>query len=72
MEKDRPAEKRFYLPRRKVLKVIVDDLQDLADRKLYFLGISLPPRVGKSTLCIFFMAWLAGRNPENTSAMADA
>lgn len=70
MEKDRPAEKRFYLPRRKVLKIIVDDLQDLADRKLYFLGISLPPRVGKSTLCIFFMAWLAGRNPENTSAMA--
>lgn len=70
MEKNRPAEKRFYLPRRRVLKTIVDDLQDLADRKIYFLGISLPPRVGKSTLCIFFMAWLAGREPENTSAMA--
>lgn len=47
MEKNRPAEKQFYLPRRKTLKTIVDDLQDLEDGKLDFLGISLPPRVGK-------------------------
>lgn len=36
MEKDRNPEKRFYLPRRKSLKVVVDDLQDLEDGKLDF------------------------------------
>lgn len=48
IEFDREPSKKFYLPRRKVLKVIVDDLQDLEDGKLDFLSISLPPRVGKS------------------------
>lgn len=48
VESDRPLEKMFYMPRRHVLKVLVDDLQDLADGKLDFLGISLPPRVGKA------------------------
>lgn len=70
LEKKRPASKRFYLPRRKVLKVLVDDLQDLTDGKIYYLGISLPPRVGKSTLCIFFMTWIMGRNPDICNAMA--
>ena len=51
----REPEKRFYLPRRKVLKPLVDDLQDLFDGKLDFLGVSMPPRTGKSTLCILFM-----------------
>lgn len=47
LEWNREPSKRFYLPRRKKLKVLVDDLQDLADRRISFLGISLPPRVGK-------------------------
>jgi len=54
----RAPEKRFYLPRRTVLKPLVDDLQDLFDGKLDFLGVSLPPRVGKSTLCIIFMTFV--------------
>lgn len=70
VESDRPLEKMFYMPRRHVLKVLVDDLQDLADGKLDFLGISLPPRVGKSTLCIFFMTWIMGRNPDAASVMS--
>ena len=53
----RSPEKRFYLPRRSVLKTLVDDLQDLFDGNLDFLGVSLPPRIGKSTLCIFFMTF---------------
>lgn len=48
LEWDRPPEKKFYIPRRSVLKPLVGDLQDLADNKLDFLGISLPPRVGKA------------------------
>ena len=62
--------KKFYPPRRRVLKVLVDDLQDLADGKIDFLGISLPPRVGKSTLCIFFMTWMMGRNPDVANVMS--
>ncbi|MBS6765575.1 MAG: hypothetical protein E7J94_02400 [Clostridium sp.] len=70
MERKRKPKKRFYFPRRRTLKIVVDDLQDLEDGKLDFLGISLPPRVGKSTLCIFFLAWIIGRHPESHNAMS--
>lgn len=43
----REPEKKFYMPRRKVLKQVVDALQDLADDKLDLLAISLPPGAGK-------------------------
>lgn len=70
MEKNRRPEKKFYEPRKKTLGIVVQDLQDLEDRKIEFLGISLPPRVGKSTLCIFFLAWVIGRHPESHNAMS--
>ncbi len=70
LEWERPPERKFYPPRRRVLKTLVDDLQDLADKKLDFLGISLPPRVGKSTLCIFFMTWIMGRSPDSANVMS--
>lgn len=70
VEWNREPSKRFYLPRRKQLKVLVDDLQDLADHKLAFLGISLPPRVGKSSLCIFFITWIMGKHPDVASVMS--
>lgn len=70
MEKKRRPEKRFYQPRRKVFKIIVDDLQDLEDGIIHFYGLSLPPRVGKSTVCIFFLAWVIGRHPESHNAMS--
>ena len=41
VEWNREPLKRFYLPRRKVLKILVDDLQDLADHVITFLGISV-------------------------------
>ena len=66
----RDAEKRFYLPRRHILKPLVDDLQDLFDGEIEFLGVSLPPRVGKSTLCIFFMTFVMGHRPEHASVMS--
>lgn len=64
MEKDRAFEKSFYAPRRKQLKVLVDALQDLADGKIELLTISLPPGVGKTSLALFYLTWLAGRHPE--------
>ena len=70
MERKRKPKKRFYFPRRRTLKIVVDDLQDLEDGKLDFLGISLPPLVGKSTLCIFFLAWIIGLHPESHNAMS--
>ena len=47
LEWNRDAEKEVLFTRRKVLMPLVRDLQDLADGKLDFLGISLPTRVGK-------------------------
>lgn len=69
MERKRPFKKRFYQPRRKTLKVVVQDLQDLEDGKIIFYGLSMPSRVGKSTICIFFLAWVAMRKPDSHSAM---
>jgi predicted phage terminase large subunit-like protein len=64
LEFDRDPDKRFYLPRRRVLKsMIVDHLQDLSDDKLDLLTISLPPGTGKTTLGIFFLSWEMGREP---------
>ena len=70
LEWNREPQKRFYQPRRKVLYPLVRDLQDLADGNLDFLGVSLPPRSGKSTLCILFMTWLMGRNPDKANVMS--
>jgi predicted phage terminase large subunit-like protein len=69
MEKNRSLKKRFYQPRAKTLHVVVEDLQDLEDGLIEFYGLSLPPRVGKSTVCIFFLAWCAGRHPDLHNAM---
>ena len=64
IEWDRPKERRFYEPRRKKLKLVADQLQRLTDDELDMLGVSLPPGVGKSTIGIFYICWMAGRNPD--------
>ena len=70
MEKNRRPNKRFYEPRQETLHIVAMDLQDLEDGELDFYGLSMPPRVGKSTICIFFMAWVIGRHPESHNAMS--
>jgi len=64
VEWNRPKEKKFYEPRRRRLKQVADEMQKIADDELDILGISLPPGVGKSTMGIFFICWLAGRHPD--------
>ena len=64
LEWNRPAKKKFYEPRRKQLKPIADAMQQLADHELDLLTVSCPPGVGKTTLSIFFLSWIGGRNPE--------
>ncbi|MCB6435556.1 hypothetical protein [Thomasclavelia ramosa] len=64
LEIDRPPEERFYQPRRKVLKVVVEELQALADDELDELFVSMPPRVGKTTILMLFITWIMGRDGE--------
>lgn len=69
MERKRHWTKRFYFPRRKALKAVVKDLEDLENGIIKFYGLSMPSRVGKSTICIFFLAWVSLRRPNSHSAM---
>lgn len=64
VEYDREKNKKFYIPRRKQLRPLVFAMQDLADGRIELLAISLPPGVGKSTLALFYLTWLAGKHPE--------
>ena len=64
LEWNREPQDRFYLPRRSTLKPLADAIQDLADDKLDELFLSMPPRVGKTSLLMFAITWLVGRNPE--------
>ena len=70
VEWDREPQKKFYVPRMNVLKPVVDDLQDLADGVINLLTVSLPARVGKSTLGIFYVTWLMGREPDKANVMS--
>ena len=69
VEMDRKPEKRFYAPRRRYLRPIVQGYQDVLDGKLRLLTISLPKRAGKSQLGINFINMISGRNPDKSSLM---
>lgn len=66
----RPMERQFWLPRRKTLLPICNALQDLEDDKLDELFLSCPPRVGKTSLIMFFTLWCMGRDSERTNIYA--
>lgn len=70
LEWNRDKDKKFYLPRSKVLRVVVDNLQDLEEGKFDILAVSLPTRTGKSTLGVMFMTWAMGRNPLAANVMS--
>lgn len=67
LEINREPSERFYQPRRKALKPIVDALQELATGELDELFVSQPPRTGKTTLLLFFLTWILGRDSERTN-----
>lgn len=64
VEYDREPEKKFYMPRRRIIKWLVYDLQDLMDGRLSMLSISMPPGTGKSTLGLFLMSMQMGNYPD--------
>lgn len=67
IELERPPKERFYAPRRRVLKPIVEALQELVDDKLDELFLSQPARTGKTTLIVFFFVWVMCRQPERSN-----
>ena len=67
LEWNREPEERFYLPRRRTLKQLADAIQELADGKLDELFISQPPRTGKTSLLMFAVTWLVGRDSERSN-----
>lgn len=67
LEINRKPNERFYQPRRKVLKQSVDALQELVDDELDELFLSQPPRTGKTTLLMFLLTWLIGKNSESSN-----
>ena len=72
LEWSRSPDKRFYLPRRKVLKPIVSAFQEVADGKLDLLTVSQPKRTGKTTLGLMFVLFRAGQHPNGSSICSGA
>jgi hypothetical protein len=68
LEWNRPINKKFYVPRMRLLEKhgVTQGLQDLQDDKLDLMVLNLPPRVGKSTISLFFLTFRAGLYPDNS------
>ena len=64
IEKNRKPQERFYQPRRKTLKKVVDKLQALEDDELDELFLHQPPRTGKSQIITEASSWHCSRNTE--------
>lgn len=69
IELDRKPEKRFYAPRKHYLRPMVQGFQDVLDRKLRLLTISMPKRAGKSQTGINFVNMLSGKFPDRSTLM---
>ena len=52
-----------YNDSRPHLKIVAQELQDVADGKTKRLGVSLPPRGGKSYIASDWCGWMLGRDP---------
>lgn len=72
LEQNRQPAERFYLPRRKVLRQIVNAFQEVTDGKLDLLTVSQPKRTGKTTLGTWFVLFRAGKSPNGSSICAGA
>lgn len=63
----RKPQEQFWLPRRRKLMRVCQALQDMEDGKLDELFLSCPPRIGKSSLIMMFLAWVMGRDSERSN-----
>jgi len=67
IEWNRPVAQQYWLPRRKKLLFVAQALQDLEYGELDELFLSMPPRVGKTTLVLFFVLWIILRDSERSN-----
>ena len=72
LERYRKPDEKFYVPRRKVLRPIVDAFQEVADGKLDLLTVSQPKRTGKTTVGTWFVLFRAGQAPNGSSVCSGA
>lgn len=67
LEWNREPKEKFYMPRRKILYKVVDQLQALEDDELDELFLQQPPRTAKTTIILFFLTWILGKHPEQSN-----
>lgn len=67
LEWNRPVEQRFYQPRIRILRKVASALQKLTDDELDELFLSEPPRIGKTTMLMFYVTWIIGRDSEKSN-----
>ena len=71
MEWRREPQARFWLPRRKVLEGkhhIATKIQNfMDDPEALFLGFSMPPGCGKTTIIKFLLVYIIGRDPKSAN-----
>lgn len=72
IEWEREPDKRFFLPRKKVLAPIVNAFQEVEDGKLDLLTVSQPKRTGKTTLGLLFVLLRSGKTPTGSSICSGA
>lgn len=70
IEKNRLRKDRFYEPRKKTLKRVVDKLQMLEDDELDELFVHQPPRTGKTGIMTDFSAWHCAKDMEKSNLYA--
>lgn len=70
-EWNREPKARFWLPRRKVLegkhKIATQIQEFIDDPEALYLGFSMPPGTGKSTLIKFLQGYIAGKFPKSAN-----
>jgi len=72
LEMDRSPDKKFYVPRRRALRPMVEAFQSVADGELDLLTISQPKRTGKTTLGLLFVLFREGKSPNGSSICSGA
>ena len=66
-EIDRPLSEQFWYPRRPHLLHICKALEELEYNQLDELYLSMPPRTGKTSLIMLYLAWKMGRDSEKSN-----
>jgi predicted phage terminase large subunit-like protein len=57
---------RDFVRARPFVKDICEAFQEVEDKKIKSLSVSLPPRAGKSYITSLFCAWTLGKNPDKS------